>query len=96
MLKFTASRLSEGNSLFPSQMILTENFLTVRVPGLFSGDEVSLPYHVISSVYVDTPMIGYSSIYIVIYGTETVGIHGFLQREVTYMRDVILNQLYRR
>jgi hypothetical protein len=95
MLTFTASRLSEGNSLFPSQMILSDNYLTIRVPGLFSGDEVSLPYNVISTVYVDTPMIGYSSIYINIYGTEMVGIHGFLQSEVTYMRDIILNQIYR-
>lgn len=95
MLTFTASRLSEGNSLFPSQMILSDNYLTIRVPGLFSGDEVSLPYNVISTVHVDTPMIGYSSIYINLYGTEMVGIHGFLQREVTYMRDIILNQIYR-
>ena len=94
MLTFTASRLSEGNTLFPSQMILSDNYLTIRVPGLFSGDEVSLPYNVISTVYVDTPMIGYSSIYINIYGTEMVGIHGFLQSEVTYMRDIILNQIY--
>ena len=95
MLTFTASRLSEGNSLFPSQMILSDNYLTIRVPGLFSGDEVSLPYNVISTVDVDTPMIGYSSIYINLYGTEMVGINGFLQREVTYMRDIILNQISR-
>lgn len=52
---FTASRISEGNVLFPPTIIFDDNGVTVRCPFIFSGKSTYIPYNCISSVYIETP-----------------------------------------
>ena len=52
---FTASRISEGNVLFPPTIIFDDNGVTVRCPFIFSGKSTYIPYNCISSVHIETP-----------------------------------------
>lgn len=86
---YTASRISEGNVLFPPTIIFDDNGVTVRSPFIFSGQSTYIPYNCISSVHIKTPIIGFSTISFYAFGTQ-VSIHGFLKLEAVQMRQIII------
>ncbi|RFZ90392.1 hypothetical protein D0C36_21610 [Mucilaginibacter conchicola] len=87
-MKYTASRLSEGNKLFPAQVIVEPTGITVRIPGFFSGDETSVGYNSISAVEIDTPFIGYSTIRFYHNGNK-VEAHGFTKDDARAIKAAI-------
>ncbi len=82
-MKFTASRLSEGNKIH-----LENAGLTVRIPGLFKGKSEYFDFKKISNISVDTPMIGYSTITFHASGAK-VSAHGFTTSEVKQIKQAI-------
>lgn len=86
---FTASRISEGNVLFPPTIIFDDDGVTVRCPFIFSGKSTYIPYSCISSVHIETPIIGFSTISFYALG-NLVSIHGFLKSEAIEMRQIII------
>ncbi len=93
METFIAARLSEGNRLFPSKIIIDQLGVTLKVPGLFSGNEKTVPFSRISSVDVDSPLVGYSTIIINTTGEGNIRAHGFTKAEVTRMKALILEKI---
>jgi len=91
---FTASRLTEGNSIFPDKIVLDDNGVTLWVPSFFSGEETTIPYLRISSVNVNTPFVGYSDIIIETTGEGKVQVHGFSKDEVIEMKQLILDKIH--
>jgi hypothetical protein len=89
-MKYTASRLSEGNKLFPAEIIVEPTGITIRVPGLFSGDETSVAYSSISAVEIDTPLIGFSTIRFYHNGNK-VEAHGFSKSDAKEIKAAIEN-----
>lgn len=89
-MKYIASRLSGGNKLFPAEIIVQETGLTVKIPGLFSGDETSVPFSSISAVEIDTPLIGYSTIRFYHNGNK-VEAHGFSKSDVKEIKAAVEN-----
>jgi len=89
-MKITASRLSEGNKLFPAEIHIEDSGLTVKIPGFLGGKSTFLSYTDISSVSVDAPMIGYSTIKFNAHG-EKVTAHGFTKSEVNQVKAAIDN-----
>src|ERR1017187_1269122 len=85
---FKASRLSEGNKIFPAEIHIETNGLTVKIPGLFSGKSRHLPYNQIGETSIITPMVGYSTITFYTAGTR-VSAHGFSKSEVNQIKDAI-------
>lgn len=90
MKTFEASRLTEGNKVFPTKLIITNRSVTIRKPGVFSSDEKIIPMLQITHVDVSCPFVGFSSITI---GTENepVKVSGFTRSEVNQIKDIILN-----
>ncbi len=88
MEKFTASRLAEDNKLFPPEIHLDEYSLTVKLPKLFGGKTQSFDYRDITSVSIETPMIGYSTITFYSSGTK-ISAHGFTKSEVKRIKEAI-------
>lgn len=86
---FTASRISEGNVLFPPTVIFDDNGVTVCCPFIFSGKSTYIPYSCVSSVHIETPVVGFSTISFYAYG-NLVSIHGFLKSEAIEMRQIII------
>jgi hypothetical protein len=79
-MKFVASRLSKGNKIFPAEIHIEENGIRVKIPGLFSGNTQFISYDKISSVEVDTPMIGYSTLRFFHDGNK-IAVHGFTKSD---------------
>ncbi len=90
---FTASRLTGGNRIFPSKIIIDDLGVTLKTPGLFSGNEKTIPYSRISSVDIDSPFVGYSTITIETTGEGKIELHGFTKSEVTAMKEIILSKI---
>ena len=89
---FIASRLTGGNRLFPSKIIIGDQGVTMRDPGLFSGKEKTIPYTRIS-VDIDCPFVGYSTISIETTGEGQIKVHGFTNGEVKRMKELILEKI---
>jgi hypothetical protein len=87
-MKFTASRLSEGNKIFPTEIYLESTGITIRIPGLFSGESKHFDFNHIASVEIDTPLIGFSTIRIFAGGTQ-MSANGFTKAEVLQIKDAI-------
>lgn len=93
MTTFIASRLTEGNRIFPSKIIIDKLGVTFKVPGLFSGNEKTIPFERISSVDIDCPFVGYSTIIIETTGESSIRAHGFTKNEVKEMKEIILKSI---
>ena len=90
---FIASRLTTGNKLFPAEIIIDQDGVTLKIPGLFSGNEKTIPYTRISSVDINCPLIGYSTISIETTGEGSIKAHGFTKTEVTKIKELILAKI---
>jgi uncharacterized membrane protein YdbT with pleckstrin-like domain len=90
---FIASRLTAGNKLFPAEIIIDQDGVTLKIPGLFSGNEKTIPYTRISSVDINCPLIGYSTISIETTGEGSIKAHGFTKTEVTRIKERILAKI---
>jgi uncharacterized membrane protein YdbT with pleckstrin-like domain len=93
MKKYTASRLTAGNRLFPIYIIINDIGVTIKIPNLFSGKEQTIPFSRISSVNIDCPFVGYSTIVIETTGEGQINANGFLKSEVLEMKELILSKI---
>lgn len=87
-MKFVASRLSEGNKLFPAEILIEETGIKVKLPGFFSGKTQFISYEHISSVEIDSPMIGFSTLRFFHAGKE-VAAHGFSKKDAKEIESAI-------
>lgn len=90
-MEFTASRLSEGNKLFPARITITPQGVTLKVPSFLGGKEQSIPFHLISSVDLETPFVGYSTIKIYSVGWDVIIASGFSKADVKQIKEQIMN-----
>jgi len=93
METFIASRLTSGNKIFPSEIMIDESGVTLKIPGMFSGNEKTIPFSRISSVDIVCPFIGYSAIIIGTTGEGNIQAHGFLKTQVVRMKELILAEI---
>ena len=89
MKTFVASRLSDGNNVFPCKIIIDDNGVTVRIPGIFNNEDRFINFDNISSVTVDAPLIGYSTIRFYTTGIGMINAHGFTKSEVREIKRLI-------
>ena len=78
--KYTASRLSSGNKLFPPSITVESGGLTVKFPSLFSGKEKFVTFGDISSISYEAPIVGFTKLSLNIRGAETT-IEGFYKED---------------
>lgn len=93
MKTFLASRLTNGNRVFPSKIIIDDLSVTLKDSGLFSGKEKTVPYSRISSVNIECPFVGFSKIIIETTGEGRIEEHGFTSSEVKEMKALILKKI---
>ena len=87
-MKYTASRLSEGNKAFPIEIHLNDSNVEIKKPGVFSGESKYLNYEDITAIEIDSPMIGFSTITLYLNGTK-VEVHGLSKSDVQEIRKHI-------
>lgn len=89
---YVASRISEGNRLFPAEIHIEDTEIMLKFPGFFSGKSRHIVYQQIEGVNIDTPMIGYSTITFVVGGEKLVG-HGFTEDDVTEIKQICTEKI---
>ncbi len=86
-MRFTASRLSEGNQIFPDEINIDDTSVTIKSPKLFGGKSKSFPLGQIS-VSINTPMVGFSDITLFSQGTG-MSVHGFTSSDAKSIKYYI-------
>lgn len=89
MKTFEASRLSEGNKIFPAKISIDEFGVTLKIPGFLGGKEKTLSYLDISSVNIDTPMVGYSKITFRTIGFDQIYATGFSKADAVEIKQMV-------
>ena len=87
---FIASRLSNGNGLFPTEVHVDEHNIKVIKPGLLSSRRKSFDYKNITSVEVMSPILGFSKVIISAFGLDKIIIEGFERRDAELIEYQIL------
>lgn len=89
MKEYQANRLSGGNRLFPAQIKIDDFGVTLKIPGVFSGEEKSLGFHQISSIKIDSPLVGFSKITFDTIGWDRVVAEGFEKADANEIKEVV-------
>ena len=85
---YIASRLSEGNKIFPPQITIEDAGISIKVPGFFKDKSQFLPYSQIGEVKVNSPLVGFCTISFYASGTY-VQAHGFTDNDAKAIRRYI-------
>ncbi|MFZ2398888.1 MAG: PH domain-containing protein [Smithella sp.] len=86
---FTASRLTEGNRLFPVRIEVNQNRVTRIKPRIFGSNEESIPISKVASVNIKTGLI-WSDIRIdSTGGSNPIVRHGHGKEDARAIRDLI-------
>lgn len=89
---YKASRISEGNRIFPAEIHIESHEIILKIPGFFSGKSKHIVYQQIEGVNIDTPMIGYSTITFIVGGEQIIA-HGFTKNEVSEIKQVCSSKI---
>jgi hypothetical protein len=89
MNRFTASRLSDGNKLFPDEILIDETSVTIKSPRLFGGRATTFPLGQIT-VSVNLPFLGFCDLNFYANGTS-VSVHGFTDLDANNIKWLISN-----
>lgn len=90
MKTYTASRLSTGNKIYPCKISIDHQSITLTLPGFFKGKESTIPLNRISSVDIETPLFGFSTIHVETTGEGSIIAHGFTKSEVVEIKETLL------
>ncbi|MEI2758754.1 MAG: PH domain-containing protein [Bacteroidia bacterium] len=93
MKEYKASRMSKGNKVLPNKIRIDNDGITFRIPGVFSGEEKTIPFSRISSVEVNTPLVGFSSITINTTGEGAIVATGFYKEDVLEIKKIVLEKI---
>jgi hypothetical protein len=86
---FVASRFGKGNHLFPAQVVITPNSLTLYKPQWIGRLEESIHMAHVASIKIDTHLI-FSDIYIETSGgQDPVVSHGHTKGDAIRMKELI-------
>ena len=90
---YNASRLAEGNRLFPPSITIGEDGITIKFPFILSGKEITILYNKVSAVKFTTPIIGFSDLIIDTTWRDSFRIHGYTATEAKVIKSEILKRI---
>lgn len=85
---FHASRVSEGNKLFPVAVSFSGAGISITRTTLMCAETEYIPYKTLTNVHFITPFFGYSTVIFYSYG-GTYTVHGFLKSDVMEMKAIL-------
>jgi hypothetical protein len=86
---FRASRLSQGNRLFPTQVMITPQSVSHYTPEWFGRKEHSIHMAHVASVRIDTNLMFSDVVIESSGGTSTVVCHGHSKADAARIKDII-------
>lgn len=88
-MKYISSRLSSGNKLFPTEIHIEANGITIKEPGVFNSKSTFISFIDIVSVSIDNPMVGYSTLTFFTNSTSVV-VNGFTKKQSEEINALII------
>ena len=61
-MKYTSSRLSSGNKIFPTEIHIEDTGIKIKEPGVFNSSSTFISYADIVSITINNPLVGYSTL----------------------------------
>jgi hypothetical protein len=86
---FRASRLSRGNHLFPTQVLITPTSVVQYTPRWIGRREETIHMQHVASVRIDTGVILSNILIETSGGTDPIACHGHTKRDAAAMKDLI-------
>ena len=86
---FHASRLSTGNRLFPTQVLITQNTVVQYTPSWIGRLEKSIHLAHVSSVRIDTGILLSDVLIETSGGSDPIRCHGHRNRDASAIKDLI-------
>ena len=86
---FRASRMSAGNHLFPTQVLITPTSVVQYTPRWIGRHEETIHMAHVSSVKIDTRMMLSDVLIETSGGSDPIVCHGHYKRDATRMKDLI-------
>lgn len=93
MILFTANRLSNGNGLFPLEILIDDYSFTIKKPGLIKATEKTMMYKNVSSVELHTPIFGFTKIKFNSIGLDSALAEGFERYDAEEIKRLIEQKL---
>jgi len=90
-MKYTSSRLSSGNKLFPTEIHIEDTGIKIKEPGIFNSKSTFISYGDIVSVSIDNPLVGYSTLTFFTNSTSIV-VNGFTKKQSEEINTSILKR----
>lgn len=90
-MKFTSSRLSSGNKLFPTEIHIEDTGIKIKHPGVFNSKSTFIAYIDIVSISMDNPLVGYSTLTFYTNSTNMV-VTGFTKKQSEEINAIVLNK----
>lgn len=86
---FRASRLSAGNHLFPTQVLITPTSIAQYTPRWIGRQEETIHMAHVASVKINTGILLSDVLIETSGGTDPIACHGHLKRDAVRMKDLI-------
>lgn len=86
---FRASRLSSGNRLFPTQVLITPNTVVQYTPGWIGRKEKTIHLAHVSSVRIETGLLLSDVLIETSGGSDPIRCHGHRNRHATAIKELI-------
>jgi hypothetical protein len=86
---FRASRLSSGNRIFPTQVLITPNSVVQFTPSWIGREEKTIHLAHVSSVKIDTGLLLSDVLIETSGGSDPIRCHGHRNRDATAIKQLI-------
>ena len=89
MERFVASRLTEGNRLFPTVIEVSDTFVVKRTRTLFSSNEISIHLKRVASVRIETGILWSDILIESSGGSDPISSHGHRKADARRIKELI-------
>jgi hypothetical protein len=86
---FTASRLTKGNFLFPTKLVVSPQRVIRVKSRLFGSNEESIPISKVASVHISTGIIWADIVIESTGGSDPMTSHGHHKKDAQRIRDLV-------
>ena len=88
-MKYTSSRLSSGNKVFPTEIHIEVGGIKIKEPGIYNSKSTFIGFTDIVSISIDNPLVGFSTLTFFTNSTNYV-VTGFTKKQSEEINSTIL------
>lgn len=85
----TGLRFAKGNRLFPQEIIVDDYGVTIKKRGLLTSEEISIEFKKISTIEIDSNILGISNLKLGRTTKTYITAEGFDEKDLIVVRNLI-------